>query len=124
LREQAVQLRSKQGTSSNAKRKKRVSDYKSSADEGTGDSGSDFMDVDEDKEVKKKATAKAKRSTNAAPTGKRRVDPLKVEHDDKDSGGPKPKFKYETFPFLFPKSLPFLRRKPLISAGQRRRLQE
>lgn len=109
LREQAGQPRSKKGTSSNAKRKKKVSDYESSADEGTGESDSDFMDVDEDEKVKKKVTAKPKKntkSTNAAPTGKGKVegkskeDPLKVEPEDKDNRNPKPKFKCEPFRLL------------------------
>ncbi|KAF8271701.1 replication factor RFC1 C terminal domain-containing protein [Lactarius quietus] len=97
-RERAVQPRPKQGTSSkvNAKKERRVSDDESSADEETGDSGSDFMDVDEDETAKKKAVAKTKknpRSTNGAPTGKGKVegklkkDPLK-EGEDKDNANP------------------------------------
>jgi len=127
-RERAVQQQSKQSTSSkvNAKRKKKVSDYESSADEGTADSDSDFMDVDEDEMVKKKTAANAKKntkSTNAAPTGKGRVkgtskeDPLKVECEDKDSSIPKPKFKYESSIFE-------TQTLNLIPAGLQRKLRE
>lgn len=110
-RERVVQSQSKQVTSSkvNAKKKKRVNDYESSADEETADNDSDFMDVDEDEKVKK-VIAKNKRSTkstNDARTGKGRVERKskedlvkEVEGEDKDSNKPKPKFKYETFPFL------------------------
>ncbi|KAH8999457.1 replication factor RFC1 C terminal domain-containing protein [Lactarius akahatsu] len=102
-REQVVQQRSKQSTSSqvNAKRKKKVGDYESSADEGTTHSDSDFMDVDEDEKVKTVANAKKKntKSTNATPgkgrvDGKPKEDSRKVEPEKKDSGNPKPKFNW------------------------------